>query len=183
MTIGLAAAIATLLGLAWWWRPRRPMEPGTRWLVATYAALGAVAAILHAGPPSWQPMWLRYAEPSIMYGALALVLLISPMQSAGFPVKALLGSQFTLSRREWELANLAVGVASLALAIINLVVVFALEPEDWEGFKWSYMVNLFAVFFLRASFVWVDLLAHIGGAAVQLWSRWRQHRGRSGRTP
>lgn len=180
MTAAILVAIALLLALAWRWRPRQPLERGTAWLLVSYAALGACAAILSLGPPSWQPVWLRYLEPSVMYGTLAAVLLIAQVKSAGYPVKAILGSQFVLSRREWELANMAVGVGCLLLAVINLVVVITLEPDDWEGFKWSYMANLFAAFFLRASFVWVDLIFRTGQA---LHGRWKARGSQAGGQP
>lgn len=174
MTPVLLVALAPALLLAWRWRPRQGLEPGVAWLLVAYVVLGVLGGALSIAPPAWQPHWMRLAEPSVMYGTLAAVLLTAQLRSAGYPVKAILGSQFVLSQREWALVNLGLGVACLLLALINVAVVVALEPEDWEAFKWSCMVNLAAAFFLRATFVWVDLVARAGQAAID---RWRSRAG------
>ena len=171
----VVGALALLLMLAWRWRPRQAIEPGITWLLVAYLVLGALAGALSIAPPAWHPRWLRLAEPTVMYGTLAAVLLTAQFKSAGYPVKAILGSHFVLSPREWSLANLGLGLACLLLALINLVVVIALTPEDWDAFKWSYMANLAAAFFLRATFVWVDLVARAGQVAI---ARWRSRPGR-----
>jgi intracellular septation protein A len=171
--LSIVMGASLILALAWRWRPRQRPEPGIQILLATYLVLGILGAFIASLPPAWHPLWLRHLEPSVLFGALAAICLMAPVHNWGHPVKAVLGSQYNLSRREWGWANLTMGIACAGLAVVNLVVAVFLFDDDWDGFKWAYMANVFAAGFLRASFVWVDLIARLLKA---LHRRWRARR-------
>jgi intracellular septation protein len=157
---GGVAALALLL--AWRWRPRQPMAPGIRTLLLAYALLGtwALAFGLYA-PDASEPAGLSLWKPTVMYGVLAGVLLVAPMLGWGYPVKAIVGAYFVFSNREWGWINLGFALLCALLGATNLVIAFAYPRGDWEGFKFSCMVNVLGIVLLRLTFVWVDAAARI----------------------
>ncbi len=162
MTASAALAIAACaaLPLCWHWRPRQPMAPGVRLLLALYAALGAWALCFEATTLA-QPAIIVWWKPTILYWGLGAVLLAAPLLGWGYPVKAVIGTYFVFSNREWHWINLAIALVCGVLGTLNLVIVYFHTADDWDGFKWSCMVNVIAVLLLRMTFVWVDLLARI----------------------
>ncbi len=159
-TLALAAGAALLL--CWHWRPRQPMAPGIRLLLALYAVLGAWAFCFGATAlAAAQPAIVVWWKPTVLYWGLCAVLLASPALGWGYPVKAVIGTYFVFSNREWHWINLAIALVCAILGSLNLVIVYFHTDDDWDGFKWSCMVNVIAVLLLRVTFVWVDLLARI----------------------
>ena len=89
-------------------------------------------------------------------------LVVAPLAGWGYPVKAILGTYFVFANREWRWINLSFALGCAILGGVNLVIAFGHTRDDWNGFKWSCMVNVVAVFILRVTFVWVDIAARIG---------------------
>lgn len=157
LVVTALAALALLL--AWRWRPRQPAEPGVRLLLGAYAVLGAWALWfgLYAAPGR-EPGALLLYKPTVLYWVLAAILLGAPALGWGYPVKAVFGTYFVFSRTEWRWINRGFAVFCTVLGGINLVIANGYSRDDWEGFKFSCMVNVLAVLLLRIVFVWIDTL-------------------------
>jgi len=163
-------AIAALV-LAWYWRPRHPVAPGVWILLASYGVLGAV--VLWFGlraQPGPESITLQIWKPTLLYGVLAGVLIYAPLRGWGYPAKAVIGSYFVFSNREWHWINLALAVFSAALGMLNLIVAYGYTRDEWNGFRFSCMMNLLALLLLRMAFVWMDLLVRVG---IHLYARAR----------
>jgi intracellular septation protein A len=157
-----AVAVGAALLVCWLWRPRAAAEPGVRLLVICYAVLGAWALWFGVyAAPGQEPAALQLWKPTVMYAVLATVLIAAPLLGWGYPVKAVFGTYFIFSGREWRWINLCFAALCALLGGVNLVIVYFHSKNDWEGFKWSCMVNVIAVVLLRVTFIWVDTLARI----------------------
>lgn len=169
LALVVTALLAAALGLVWYWRPRRALEPGIRFLLAAYAVLGAWALWfgLYAAP-GHEPAALLLVKPTVMYWVLACTLLVAPALGWGYPVKAVFGAYFVFSSTEWRWINRGFALFCAVLGTINLVLATAYSRDDWEGFKFSCMVNVLAVLMLRIVFVWIDTLVR---CAIALYSR------------
>lgn len=145
--------IGLLLICAFLWRPRK-LDRYIWVMVAAYALMGVWALRFGLlGDTSAEPPWLAIWKPTILYWTLAVILLISPFLGWGFPVKAILGSYFVLSHRSWNLINwIFTGVLAL-FGTINIVV-YRYNPGNWDGFKYSFMINLMFLILLRLNFGW-----------------------------
>jgi intracellular septation protein len=158
----ITGLLAAALLLAWLWRPRQPPEAGVAILVIAYGLLGAWALWFEVFAGSAQePAALAVWKPTIVYWTLAAVMIAAPPLGGGYPVKAIVGAYFVFSKREWHWINLGVALLCAALGASNLVIAFAHTRDDWEGYKYSCMVNLLAIFLMRLTFVWVDALVRI----------------------
>jgi intracellular septation protein len=169
-----AAAALTLLagaalGLAWIWRPRQPMAPGVRILLVCYAVLGAWALWfgLYA-EPGQEPAALKFWKPTVLYWVLSGVLILAPSRGWGYPAKAVFGTYFVFSNREWHWINLGFAIFCAGLGVLNLIVAFGYTRDDWDGFRFSCMMNLLALLLLRLAFVWIDLAVRV---AIHLYGR------------
>lgn len=161
-----ALALTSLAGaallMAWLWRPRGALEPGVRAMLIAYALLGAWALWFGLfAAPGREPAALVLWKPTLMYWTLAGVMLAAPALGWGYPAKAVFGTYFVFSSREWRWINLGFALLCALLGGLNLVIAFGYTRDDWEGFKWSCMVNVIAVGFLRVTFVWVDVLVRV----------------------
>jgi intracellular septation protein A len=161
-----AIAATALAGAAflvsWLWRPRQAMEPGVLVLLIAYALLGAWALWFGVvASPGQEPAAVHFWKPTVMYWVLAAIMIVAPPLGWGYPVKAVFGTYFVFSNREWRWINLGFAVLCTVLGTLNLVIAFQHSTDDWDGFKWSCMVNVIAVFILRVTFVWVDTIARI----------------------
>jgi len=158
-----ALALTVLAGaallLSWHWRPRQAMQRGVRILLIAYALLGVWALWfgLYSAPGA-EPAAFAFWKPTVMYWVLSAILIIAPPLGWGYPVKAVFGTYFVFSNSEWRWINLGFAVLCALLGSVNLVIAFAYSKDDWDGFKWSCMVNVLAVFLLRLTFVWVDTM-------------------------
>jgi len=158
-----AALLTLLLGgallLAWRWRPRAALEPGARLLLALYAALGLWALWfgLYA-PPGQEPAALLIWKPTILYWSLSLVLLAAPLLGWGYPARAIVGTYFVFSTREWRYINLGLAAFTALLGGLNIYIAYSASLGGWEGFKYASMVNLAGIFLLRVTFLWLDAL-------------------------
>ncbi len=155
--LALSALLAAALLLAWIWRPRTAAEPATRVLLLAYALLGAWALAFGLfAAPGQEPAAMVFLKPTVLYGVLAAVMIVAPLLGWGYPVKAIVGAYFVFSNREWHWINLGFAVACAILGGLNLFIIVVHTQDDWEGFKFSCMVNVLAIFLLRLTFVWVD---------------------------
>jgi intracellular septation protein len=160
--IALAVAAAAAIALSWFWRPRQAMDRGVRVLLACYAVLGLWALWFGLFAVGREPAAFAHWKPTVLYWLLSAVLLAAPPLGWGYPVKAVFGTYFIFSAREWRWINISFAVLCAILGSGNLVIALAYTQDDWEGFKWSCMVNLVAVFLLRLAFVWLDASVRIG---------------------
>ena len=129
----VTALLAAVLGLAWYWRPRQPLEPGVRFLLATYVVLGAWALWfgLYALPGA-EPTALLLIKPTVMYWVLAATLFAAPALGWGYPVKAVFGTYFVFSTTEWRWINRGFALFCAVLGAINLVLATGYSRDDWE---------------------------------------------------
>ncbi len=172
-----AVAVTALAGAAflisWRWRPQRAIEPGVRLLLVCYALLGGWALWFGLySAPEQEPAALLFWKPTLMYWVLSLVSIVAPLFGWGYPVKAVLGTFFMFSNREWRWINLGFAAACAILGSLSLFLAFNYSKEHWEGFKFSCMVNVLGVFLLRLTFVWVETLARF---VVYLHGRIKAH--------
>lgn len=156
-----AAIVTVLVGatllVCWRWRARQGLERGVRILLAMYGLFGVWALWFGwYAAPGREPAVFVLCKPTLLYWSLSAILLVAPPLGWGYPVKAIFGTYFVFSSREWRWINLGFALLCTVLGILNLVIAFAYTRDDWEGFKWSCMVNVLAVFLLRLTFVWVD---------------------------
>jgi len=164
MTAGLliSLVVGAALALAVRWRPRHPVAPGIWLLLACYGVLGAWALWFGQFAPAGQePGALRLWKPTVLYGVLAGVLILAPLRGWGYPVKAVVGTYFVFSNREWHWINLAFAAFCVALGVLNLIVAYGYTQDDWNGLRFSCMMNLLALLLLRLAFVWIDLLVRV----------------------
>jgi intracellular septation protein len=168
-----ALEVTSLVGaailLSWLWRPRRAVEPGVRILMISYALLGGWALWFGLfSEPGQEPAWFVFWKPTVMYWILSAILIAAPPLGCGYPVKAVFGTYFVFSNREWRWINLGFAALCALLGSLNLIIAFAYTKDDWDGFKFSCMVNVLAVFLLRLTFVWIDTIVRF---AVYLHGR------------
>jgi intracellular septation protein A len=168
-----SAAITLLLALALWtawqWRPKQAPEPGVRLLMVFYAALGAWALWFGLfAAPGREPADIVHLKPTIVYWGLALVLFLAPPLHLGYPSKALLGTYFTFSNREWRWINRGIAALFALLGGINLFICLRSTEDEWVGFKFSYMVVVLIIILCRFTFVWLDTFGRI---AMHLYTR------------
>jgi intracellular septation protein len=157
--VELTALAAAALMISWLWRPRQAMEPGIGILLFFYAVLGAWALWFGLySAPGREPAAFLFWKPTVLYWMLSAVLIVAPALGWGYPVKAIVGTYFVFSNREWRWINLGFAVLCALLGGLNLVIAFGYSKDDWDGFKWSCMVNLVALFMLRLTFVWLDTM-------------------------
>jgi intracellular septation protein len=163
LALALSALIGLALLLAWRWRPRHPPEPAVWILLACYVLLGAWALCFGAYlGVDREPAGLQVWKPTIVYWLLALVLLLAPPLGLGLPVKAILGTYFAFSSKEWRWLNRGFAILFTAIGSVNLLVAFTGSESEWIGFKYACMVNVLIIILLRLSFVWVDLAGRVG---------------------
>jgi len=158
----LTMLVAAAFLIAWIWRPRQAMEPGDRLLLICYALLGGWAlwfALYSA--PGQEPAALRVWKPTVMYWALTVILMVAPALGWGYPAKAIVGTYFAFSNKEWRWINRALAALCAVLGSFNLFMAFTASEGDWEGFKFSCMVNLLAILLLRATFLWLDTMVRM----------------------
>ncbi len=155
--------VAVLLFFAWLWRPQGRVSPGIWLLLAGYAVLGAWAlwyGVYH--PEAKEPARLAFIKPTVAFWLPAVVLFISPPLGWGYPIKAIFGTYFSLSNKAWRVMNLAFASAYALQGGINLLVVSEATEGNWDGFKYSMMMNLMILTLLRLNFVWLDIVSRVG---------------------
>jgi intracellular septation protein len=171
----VCALIAGLLVLAWAWRPRNAPGAAARVLLIAYVPLGAWALWFELfAAPGAEPEALQHYKPSIVYWAMASILLLAPRLGWGYPVKIVVGTYFAFSDTEWRWINLGIAALCAFLGGLNLFIALNYSPDDWEGFKWASMVNVVAVVLLRLNFLWFDTLVRIAVLVYQRAKALRQ---------
>ncbi len=160
--------IGVLLAVAWRWRPARPVERGARALLLAYGLLGACALWFAWYAPGQEPARLVSLKPTVIYWTLAAILIMAPLFRGGYPIKAIFGTFFLLSGRQWGWMNLGFGATFAVLGTVNLLV--ASHKGNWESFKYGcMMIPIFLILF-RINFVWLDIITRAG---VHLYRRAR----------
>ncbi|MGA2190943.1 MAG: septation protein IspZ [Steroidobacteraceae bacterium] len=162
MSSAAAAALwAVPLVIAWLWRPRQAPSPSAWILLIAFGMLGAWAVwfglYAHPGEPAAFVFW----KPTVLYWALAAIMIIAALLGLGYPVKILLGTYFALSNREWRWMNFGFAALFTIVGAVNLWVASAASYQDWVGFKYSCMMTLLIVVLFRLNFVWLPLLADV----------------------
>lgn len=156
----LTGFIGLLLILSVFWRPPR-LDRYVWLMVGAYAVMGVWALRFGLlGDTGDEPEWLEIWKPTILYWTLALILFISPFLGWGFPVKSILGTYFVLSHQTWNRLNwIFTGVLTL-FGAINILVSHK-DPGNWEGFKYSFLINLMFLILLRFNFGWGMVVSRI----------------------
>jgi intracellular septation protein len=147
--------------IAWLWRPRQAAGPSAWILLIAFGALGAWALwfglYAHPGEPAGFAFW----KPTVLYWTLAAIMIMAPLLGWGYPVKIIFGTYFALSNREWRWINLGCATVYTILGGVNLVVASEASYKDWDGFKFSCMMNLLFIVLFRLNFVWLPILADV----------------------
>jgi intracellular septation protein len=155
--------VAAALLVSWVWRPRQALEVGVRILLIAYVLLGAWALWfgLYA-EPGQEPARFVFWKPTVMYWVLSVILVTAPALGWGYPVKAVIGTYFAFSDREWRWINLGFAGLCAILGGFNLFIAFTSSRGEWEGFKFGCLVNVLGLLLLRLTFLWLDTLVRIG---------------------
>lgn len=160
---GVTLFIASLLVIAWLWRAPGKVSPGIWLLLGGYAAMGAWAlwfGLYH--PHAKEPAGFAYIKPTVAFWWPAIVLFISPPLGWGYPVKVIFGTYFNLGHKVWRWMNLGFASVYALEGGINLLVVSQVSEGNWDGFKYSMMMNLIILGLLRLNFVWLDIVSRVG---------------------
>ena len=159
----LALLVGGALLLAWVLRPPGLPPPGVRLLMIAYVLLGAWALWFGLfAEADAEPAWFLTWKPTVMYWTLAAVMLVAPALGWGYPARAIVGTYFAFSNREWHWINLALSIFMMLLGGLNLYIAATASLGGWEGFKYSCMVNVAALLLLRVTFLWLDALTRFG---------------------
>ena len=159
---GTAAVVAGVF-FAWLWRPQGRVSPAIWILLGGYALLGAWALWYGVyAPDAKEPAGFAFIKPTVAFWLPAIVMLISPALGWGYPVKAIFGTYFALGNKAWRWMNIGFGSAYALQGGINLLVASEATEGNWDGFKYSIMMNLIFLVLLRLNFVWLDILSRIG---------------------
>ncbi len=163
----LSGLIFAALLLAWYWRPRGPIEPGVRMLLLAYGLMGAWTLWFHLFAPGAEPPGSDFLKPTVLFWCLAVTLIVAPLRGWGYPVKAIFGTFFALSSRVWRSINWSTALACLVFGGANLFVISS-SVGNFEAFKYSCRVLLMFIILLRLNFVWLELISRV---AVQFYHR------------
>jgi intracellular septation protein A len=160
---GVTGAVVLAIFLAWVWRPQGRVSPAIWLLLGGYALLGAWA-LWHGvyAPGSKEPAGFAFIKPTVVFWLLAIVIFISPPLGWGYPVQAIFGTYFAMSNKVWRWMNIGFGSAYALQGGINLLVAAKATEGNWDGFKYSIMMNLIFLVLLRLNFVWLDVVSRIG---------------------
>ena len=150
------------------WRPRRALTPGAWILLIAFGILGALALRFGLYAHTHEPAGFGFWKPTVLYWTLAAVMIIVPLLGWGYPVRALIGVYFALTRREWRWINYGFAGVYAVLGSVNLLVAYKASYDDWVGFKFSCMMNLLIIVVFRLNFVWLPILAEV---AIHLYRR------------
>ena len=147
--------------IAWLWRPRQAAGPSAWILLIAFGTLGAWALwfglYAHLGEPAGFAFW----KPTVLYWTLAAIMIMAPLLGWDYPVKILLGSYFALSNREWRWITVGFATVYTILGGVNLLVASEASYKEWDGFKYSCMMNLLIIVLFRLNFVWLPILADV----------------------
>jgi len=157
--IGVTILLAAALALSWRWRPQHPPEGAARALLILYGLLGGWALwfglFAQAGK---EPEIIVLFKPTILYWSLALLSVAAPALRWGYPAKAVIGTYFVFTNPEWRWINRGFAAFLVVLGGLNVYIALTATRGEWEGFKWSCMVNVIAVVLLRVTFLWIDTI-------------------------
>ncbi len=159
--IVVTLVIAACLVLSWLWRPRQPMEGGVRLLIMAYALFGIWSLFFSLFAADAEPEFFAVWKPTFILWTLATVLIMSPFFNMGYPVKAVFGTYFAVSPRQWRWMNAGFAVLFSVLGGVNLLVAFNLSEGNWEGFKYSYLIVVMMIVLMRLNFVWAEIAARV----------------------
>ncbi len=157
----VALIVAASLVVSWLWRPRQPLEGGVRLLIVVFGLLGLWALFFGWFAPGEEPEWFAVWKPTLYFWSLAVVLIVAPFANMGYPVSAIFGTYFALSRNQWRWMNVAFSAAFVLLGAVNLLVAFKLSAGNWEGFKYSLLVLSGFIILLRLNFVWLEIIGRV----------------------
>jgi intracellular septation protein len=159
----ITVLLASALLVSWLWRPRQAMEPGVRILLVAYVLLGAWALWFGLYAPAGQePARFVFWKPTVMYWVLSAILIAAPALGWGYPAKAVIGTFFAFTNREWRWINLGFAALCAILGGFNLFIASTASRGEWEGFKFGCLVNVLGLLLLRLTFLWLDTLVRIG---------------------
>jgi intracellular septation protein A len=161
--VEITALLCGLLVVSWVWRPRQIPEMGVLLLLIAYALMGGWALWfgVYSSPDQEEPAGFEYWKPTVLYWTLAVILIIAPLMRWGYPAKAILGTYFALTSREWRLVNNFFAMLYTLLGSMNLFLAFNAGRDGWVGFKYSCMMNLIFIILFRLNFVWLPILKDV----------------------
>jgi intracellular septation protein A len=167
--VAVTLLICAAFLVSWLWRPRQATEPGVRLLIIAYALLGAWAlwSGLYAAPGQ-ESAEFRFLKPTVLYWTLAIILIVAPLLGWGYPVKAIFGTYFAFSKKQWRWMNQGFAALCTVLGGVNLLVAFNAAEGNWVGHKFSTLFVLLFLVLFRMSFIWVPTLVII---SVKLYHR------------
>ena len=122
------AIVATLLQVSWLLVRRKKVD-GMLWVSLVIVTVFGGATLIFRDPTFIQ--W----KPSILYWALSIVLLVSPLLLGKTLVQTMLQEKLSMPARIWGRLNTSWVVFFMFMGAVNLVVVYNLSCSAWVNFK------------------------------------------------
>lgn len=85
-------------------------------------------------------------KPTVLYGVLALVLLVPTWLGRRPPLQSLLSDKLQLADPHWRMLNIAWAVFFSLMAGLNLAVAYSFDTDTWVNFKLFGTIGLTLVF-------------------------------------
>lgn len=147
LLLATAIAIVATLGQVLWLLARGKKVEKMLWIsVAVITLMGGATLILR---DSTFIMW----KPTVLYWALAAVLLIGQFVFRKNLIRAMGGQQLSLPEPVWTKLNLSWAVFFAILGGVNLYVAFHFSEATWVKFKLFGVIGLMLVFALAQGFI------------------------------
>jgi intracellular septation protein len=161
--------VSLALLLSWHWRARHKAERWVWIMLITFAIFGSWALWYGVyAEPGLEPVGYMFWKPTIIYWTLTLIMIVSPLLGWGYPVKAIFGTFFTLTNKQWRMMNRAFAALYALLGIMNLFFAFNTSEDAWIGFKYACFMNFMFLILFRINFVWYPTLIE---EAIRLYGR------------
>lgn len=107
---------------------------GLLWRTYVLYAIFAVLFALLVGKLLFANAYFLYLKPTLVYGSLALVVVIAEMGFKLNLLRALFGKRLNLSPPQWRTCIFSLALLLVTLAILNAIVAFA-APYFWVYYK------------------------------------------------
>ena len=151
--------VCSSLLLSWYWRPRQKMERWVWVMLTAFALFGGWALWFGVyAEPGREPGGYILWKPTIFYWALSSIMIVVPLVGWGYPVKAIFGTFFALTKKQWRMMNWAFAALYALLGCVNLLYAFDTTEDAWIGFKYACMMNFLFLILFRINFVWYPTL-------------------------
>jgi len=119
-----------------------------RYFVFQYVLTWLITSVL--GPIYQDEVFIKF-KPSVVFGVVSFLLLISLAASKRGLLYGIAGKAAEISLGQWRLFTYTISAFSILLAILNVIVANNFPTEDWVNYKLS-IGGVFFFFCLIAGF-------------------------------